>query len=134
ASITEQESKVTAETSSIKANIAELESKVTAETSSIKASITEQESKVTAETSSIKANIAKLELKVTSLEESVQTIRDSQLIVENIWFPKINAALDGILGEIEKNKEQDRRISVLENKVENHGVRIISLEYAAKAK
>lgn len=82
----------------------------------------------------INIRLGSLEEKFESFEEEQAIIRHSQLKVELEQFPRIAAALDGVVSGIDKNTEQDRRISILENKVENHDNRIISLEYMAKAK
>ncbi|MCL1829347.1 MAG: hypothetical protein FWG32_07625 [Oscillospiraceae bacterium] len=68
------------------------------------------------------------------IRESQRVIRDSQLRVELEQFPKINAALDGAAGNYDKNVEQDRRISSLEGKTEDHDKMIFALERAVKAK
>ena len=86
------------------------------------------------ENAPIKADIAGLKANVTELEEGMQTVKTALVRIEIEQFPRITAALDGIVGGIEKNVEQDRRISFLENKVENYGNRIKTLEYIAKAK
>ena len=77
---------------------------------------------------------ALVDSKLKPIREEMQVIRTSQLKVELEQYPRIGAALDGVVGGIEKNAEQDKRIFVLENKVEHHDNRIIALEYAAKAK
>ncbi|MCL2034268.1 MAG: hypothetical protein FWG94_06005 [Oscillospiraceae bacterium] len=68
-----------------------------------------------------------------SFEESIETVRLSQMNVEMILTPKIKAAEDGYTNVREKNQEQDLRLTVLENKAENHGDRILAIEYALKA-
>jgi len=89
---------------------------------------------ITAETGPIKADIAELKADNVELKADQAVIRKSQLKVELEQFPKIKAALDGMDVGKDKNFEQDRRLVILEDKVESHDDRIISLELAAKAK
>lgn len=70
--------------------------------------------------------------RLEALEESQQAIRTSQLRVELEQYPRIASALDGVVGGIEKNKEQDERIVILERKADNHDTRIYALEASMK--
>ncbi|MCL1829344.1 MAG: hypothetical protein FWG32_07610, partial [Oscillospiraceae bacterium] len=82
----------------------------------------------------IRAETVPINKRLNDVEESQRVIRDSQLRVELEQFPKINAALDGAAGNYDKNVEQDRRISSLEGKTEDHDKMIFALERAVKAK
>ena len=75
-----------------------------------------------------------LEARLESVEENQALIHRSLLKIENEQLPRISAALDGVVSGTDKNKEQDRRICILEDKVDGHNDRIISLEYVARAK
>jgi len=78
----------------------------------------------------IRTDIAALKQGQAELKESLQLVRISQLKVELEQYPRIAAALDGVVAGIEKNEAQDDRILTLENKTENHNNRIVALEYA----
>ena len=73
------------------------------------------------------------EERLDRVEEILQTVHESQVRVELEWLPKIGLALDAISASIEKNTEQDKRISVLENTTQNHSNRIFALEQISKA-
>jgi chromosome segregation ATPase len=83
--------------------------------------------KVESEQYSIKAD-------VNDLKEGLEVVRTSQLKVELEQYPRIAAALDGVISGIEKNKEQDKRITALENIAEDHAQRVFVLEQMSKAR
>ena len=57
---------------------------------------------------------------VSELTEKVDSMRGSLINIENEWFPKIGAALDGI-HDLQRNRTlHHERIEVLENKTEKH--------------
>ena len=66
------------------------------------------------------------------LAEGLQQVRASQLKVELEQYPRIAAALDGVLAGIEKNQSQDERIAYLERKTDNHDARIYNMETQIK--
>ena len=78
--------------------------------------------------------VGTLVTKVDKLEGDVRAIKASQLKVENEELPRIAAALDGYKVNYEKNQEHDKRITVLERKVDNYGTRVAAVELALKAK
>ena len=87
--------------------------------------------KLDARVDKLDARADKLESRMDRLEEIVQSVHESQLIAENVWYPKISLALEGLsLNEV-KNRERDRRIDALEDLAENHGSRILVLESAS---
>jgi len=80
----------------------------------------------------IKQELVPVINRLDSLEENQDIIRNAVLRMELEHLPRITAALDGVVAGIEKNKEQDRRLSVLEGTVETHDHKIAALEYAVK--
>ena len=82
----------------------------------------------------IRAETVPINKRLNDVEESQRVIRDSQLRVELEQFPRISAALDGVAGNNDKNMEQDRRISSLESRSEEHDKMIFALERAVKTK
>ena len=72
--------------------------------------------------------------RMDAVEKGQEVIRTSQLKVELEQYPRIAAALDGFAVSTEKNAEQDRRISALENSTDVHDTRIWALEQIVKAK
>lgn len=66
------------------------------------------------------------------LAESLQIVRNSQMKVELEQYPRIAAALDGVVGGIQKGEEQDKRIEYLEKKTDIHDTRLYSLETSIK--
>ena len=79
------------------------------------------------------ARMDKADARMDRMEEKLQSVHDSQVRVELEWIPKINASADAIMNLIEKDKEQDKRISALESTTDDHGFRIMALEKVAKA-
>ena len=73
-----------------------------------------------------------LEESVENVKESLQVVRKSQMTVELELTPKIKAAFDGFTNAKEKNEQQDGRIAYLEQKTDNHDIRIFALEQAVK--
>ena len=137
---------VKAETDPLKVSVDKLETKVTGletKVDGLDTKVTNLETKVTrleTDVAELKENVSGLDAKVTNLETKVdglekdlQQVRDSQLRVELEQYPRIAAALEGVVSMIEKNKAQDERITVLERKTDNHGDRILAIEYALKA-
>ncbi|MDR2712075.1 MAG: hypothetical protein LBB91_03055 [Clostridiales bacterium] len=86
------------------------------------------------EIADLKTDMANSKTDIADLKETMQSVRDFQVIVENEWFRKIDVALDEVIDWNRKNKDNEKRISVVENKVETHSIRIGSLERIAKAK
>ena len=83
---------------------------------------------------SVEAQQDRMEARQDRMEESLEVVKKSQFNVETVMFPKLMAAVAGITAGIEKNEDQDTRILEVEEKVENHGLRIAALEYAGRAK
>ena len=77
-------------------------------------------------------SIQKLEENQLKLEENQQTMQNSLLRIELEQYPRIAAALDGVIAGIDRNKEQDSRILALEQKVDNCDTRIYLVESAIK--
>ena len=75
---------------------------------------------------------ALMDSKLEPIREEMQSIRNSQLKVELEQYPRITAALDGVVGGIEKDKEQDERIVALERKADNYDTRIYAIEASMK--
>ena len=82
----------------------------------------------------MESRLDRLEKNQIEIRNSQEAIRNSQTKVENIQFPRITAALDGVVSGFQRNTEQDAQIFVLQKSVENHENRIVTLEYAAKAR
>ena len=82
--------------------------------------------------SSIKDLLEPINERLERLEEGQKVIINSQMRFELEEMPKIQAALDGIVASIEKNKQQDERIDNLERKTEEHGMDIFVLKNAVK--
>jgi len=68
--------------------------------------------------------------RLDKVEESLESVRLSQMKVELEQFPRISAALESTKGTQQKFNKLDR----LENTVEDHGTRIFALEHAAKVR
>jgi len=77
---------------------------------------------------SMQSDIGSLKSDVSSLQDGLQQVRTSQLKVELEQYPRINAAIDGVLGNIQKDEELNARVSYLEKKTDIHDTRLYSLE------
>ena len=111
--------------------------KVESEQYSIKADINDlKEGLEVVRTSQLKVESEQYSIKadVNDLKEGLEVVRTSQLKVELEQYPRIAAALDGVISGIEKNKEQDKRITALENIAEDHAQRVFVLEQMSKAR
>ena len=75
------------------------------------------------------ARIDKIDTRVDRAGEILQSVHESQLRVELEWYPKIEAALEGAAISVNKNAEQDERLSALENITEDNSNRIFALEH-----
>ena len=73
---------------------------------------------------------ASINARLERVEESLQVVRTSQMRTELEQFPRIAAALDGMKGVKEKFEKLER----VESKQEDHGNRILALEFAVQAK
>ena len=62
------------------------------------------------------------------VERILGSVRESQMTVENVHYPRIAASLEGFKVSAEKNSEQDSRILTLENIVDRHDVEIAYLK------
>ena len=80
----------------------------------------------------LEENQLKLEKNQLKLEENQQTMQNSLLRIELEQYPRIAAALDGVIAGIDRNKEQDSRILALEQKVDNCDTRLYLVESAIK--
>ena len=78
----------------------------------------------------VDSRLDKVDSRLDALERNQEITIRSLLVIENEYIPKINVTLEGLVGAIEKNTEQDKRIKSLETKVENHDVRINAMEFA----
>ena len=81
----------------------------------------------------ITADLAAMKSEQKSIKEDLQVVRDSQLKVEHEQYPRIQAALDGLLCREEREDSLDERITFLEGKDEDHGKRLFALEHGVKA-
>ena len=63
-----------------------------------------------------------------NLEETLEAVKISQMRFEMVHLPKIQAALDGVVGANEKL----HKVEKLDSKVENHDNRILALEQVIK--
>jgi len=81
----------------------------------------------------IDGKLAPMRADIVELRDNLDAIRNSVVIIELEQLPRIAAALEGVMISTEKNAIQDKRISVLENTVEDHDDRIFVLEQAVKA-
>ena len=66
--------------------------------------------------------------KVNSLSEEVAVIRKSQVHVEAVLTPKVEAALDGYKQVYEKLLEHDKRFDTLEARLDTHDTQIGTLK------
>ena len=80
----------------------------------------------------VQGDMKTMQSDMKTMREKMEALRISQLRVENEWFPRINAALEGVIGNTEKLMGHGRRISSLEDKSDNHSVRISMLEDSAR--
>lgn len=80
----------------------------------------------------IQAGQEKLSTRLDRLEESLQIVRNSQMKVELEQYPRIAAALDGVVGAAQRDEAQDKRIEYLEKKTDIHDTRLYSLETQIK--
>ena len=78
--------------------------------------------------SGLKEGQAVMQGDIAKLQDDVERVRASQLKVELEQYPRISAALDGVLAGIQKNEAQDERIAYVEKKVDFHDTRLYSLE------
>lgn len=78
----------------------------------------------------VKQDLQKLEQRVDDIEHSHKAIRADIATLNHEIVPKVNAMYDGITGINEKFQRLDR----LERKQEDHGDRILALEYAFQTK
>ena len=79
----------------------------------------------------LKSDAQAAKFHMSTANERLDTMKNSILRIEMEHLPKIQAALDGSVTAIEHNKEQDKRIRVLENKTDRHDVEIFGLQQAA---
>ena len=68
--------------------------------------------------------------RLDNLEKGQEAIKTSQLIVEHEWFPKMQGALDAYAAQFDKYMAHEKRLTVVENAVEDHGDRLFKLEVA----
>ena len=81
----------------------------------------------------MKSDINDMKSDIEDLKESNEKIRCFQIDVESNYWQRIAGALDGVIGGINRNQEQDDRLTVLEKKVDNHSSRISFLECNCEA-
>jgi len=79
----------------------------------------------------IEKNQNRLDTRMSSLEDNSEVSRKSQLHVEQVQYPRILAALDGIIAGIEKFEQQDKRLSRIEDTADNLTLRVSALERSA---
>ena len=79
----------------------------------------------------LEAGQAKLETEITDVKaelagvkELAQITHESILLIENVWFPKITAALEGHSFNSEKLKDHEERIDGAENMIIRHSMEI----------
>ena len=80
----------------------------------------------------IDARFEQIDARFEQVDAQFEQIRAFHMKVENEYDKSIKANLEGFSGATEKNTEQDRRISTLENRADNHGSRISVLEAAIR--
>ena len=72
----------------------------------------------------LEAGQAKLEVELAGVKGLAQTTHESILLIENVWFPKITAALEGHSLNSEKLKDHEKRIDDAENMIIRHTMEI----------
>jgi len=75
----------------------------------------------------------KVDARLSALEESQEVIKASQLEVELVQYPRIQAALDGFKSSQDQDDILDERITFLEGKGADHDKRLYALERAVRA-
>ena len=88
------------------------------------------EARLEASHSKLEDRFSKLEADMRDVKDSLEAVKASALRTELVEYPRIQAALDGIVAATEKIESHDNRINVLENKVEKHGFEIVRLKSA----
>ena len=96
----------------------------------IKDDITELKGDMSEGFSTIKGDIMEINKRLDALERNQEVTKASQLRTELEQYPRIAGALDGVIAAMKKNEAQDERISILDNTVKKHDVRITKLEFA----
>ena len=81
--------------------------------------------KLYAEFSSFKKNTGD---QLTALSEEMSVIRKSQINIETVEVPKVDAALDGYKQVYEKLLDHDQRFDAIEDKIQTQDVRIGTLK------
>ena len=66
--------------------------------------------------------------RLDKLEQGQLGLEHFAIMAENVHFPNIQLALEGISGTVERNKQQDQRLHVLEDKVDTHQIEIFALK------
>jgi len=72
--------------------------------------------------------LAPIKSDIKELKKSAERSHAFQLKVEAEYYPLIRATYEGLMGAIEKNTEQDKRITVIEEKMEKHDLNIEALK------
>ena len=72
----------------------------------------------------IYGEVTKLSKKVSAVELEVSAVNKSQVRIENVIVPKVEAALDGYVQVYEKLLEHDKRFDRLEDKIGKHDMEI----------
>ena len=70
----------------------------------------------------------KIESRLDKIESRLDSIEKSIFTMENVIWPKVQAALDGVTSVIEKFMEHEGRIQALEETSESFDLRIVALE------
>ena len=72
----------------------------------------------------VDSRLDKMDARFDEMDERLLAIRASQIRVESEWYPKINAALEGI-SVVGSHSD---KIAELETKTEDHDIRLYALE------
>ena len=76
----------------------------------------------------VKSDLDAVKNDLDIVKVDLEAVKKSQFIVENVWFKKINASLEGFENATMKNAEQDKRLDDLETTVDRHDLLITALK------
>jgi len=108
------------EVASVKTEVASVKTEV--------ASVKTEVASVKTEVASVKTEVASVKTEVASVKTEVASVKNSVLKFEHEQFPRIQAALDGVVSAIERDKQMDERLRGVEARVEIHGIEIFALK------
>ncbi len=80
----------------------------------------------------LESSLGVMESKMEEIQGTLASVHKSQMMYENIHFPKISVALDGYTALSEKSKEHEEKITILGMKAERCDIDIAYLKSVAR--